>query len=236
MCGECWWGYCDRGGTGMCHTFIGGVWHCRMPGGNCPIGHACFVYKGEKYYKQKPATPCPIDGGVSDWSKWGECSVTCEGSGYRMRTRSCTNPAPAHGGKQCTEKMYEKQNCANPQPCPIDGGVSAWSAWGKCSTTCGNGKQIRARTCTNPKPEHGGRPCDDHMQETKVCVNADLCPVQGGWGDWQPWQPCTRTCGPAIQRRRRNCNNPPPSNGGKECMDMPFGQRNCDNPDCTTVV
>lgn len=34
--------------------------------------------------------PCPIDGG------WSNCSASCGGG-----TRSCTNPAPAHGGINC---------------------------------------------------------------------------------------------------------------------------------------
>ena len=28
-----------------------------------------------------------------------------------MRTRNCTNPAPRHGGKQCTGHAQETQNC-----------------------------------------------------------------------------------------------------------------------------
>ena len=36
-----------------------------------------------------------VDGGFSDW---GACSVTCGGG---QQTRTCDNPAPAHGGANC---------------------------------------------------------------------------------------------------------------------------------------
>lgn len=39
-------------------------------------------------------------------------------------------------------------------PVKIDGG---WSAWGKCSATCGKG--VRTRECINPKPQNGGKQC-----------------------------------------------------------------------------
>ena len=42
-----------------------------------------------------------VAGGWSGWGVWGTCSVTC-GSGEKKRTRTCTNPAPQHGGDMCT--------------------------------------------------------------------------------------------------------------------------------------
>ena len=42
----------------------------------------------------------------------------------------------------------------------VPGGFTSWSNWGKCSTSCGTGIQQRARTCTSPKPEHGGMGCE----------------------------------------------------------------------------
>ena len=42
-----------------------------------------------------------IDGGYSDWSE-SKCSKTC-GGGVKTLTRTCTNPPPANGGKDCSE-------------------------------------------------------------------------------------------------------------------------------------
>ena len=41
----------------------------------------------------------------------------------------------------------------------VHGGYSPWSNWGVCSKSCDGGTQIRSRTCTNPRPAHGGKDC-----------------------------------------------------------------------------
>ena len=38
----------------------------------------------------------------------------------------------------------------------------------------------------------------------------------GNWGQWQA-TPCTKTCGSGQQTKYRQCNDPPPSNGGLQC-------------------
>ena len=40
-----------------------------------------------------------VDGGFSDWTLEGNCSVTC-GDGIQNRVRFCNNPTPAHGGRE----------------------------------------------------------------------------------------------------------------------------------------
>ena len=60
--------------------------------------------------------PFPVDGMWSCWSSWSTCSATC-GGGHYMRTRSCTNPAPAYGGDICLGLHTEEALC-NTQPCP----------------------------------------------------------------------------------------------------------------------
>ena len=46
------------------------------------------------------------------WSNWTAmpCSVTC-GVGIAMQTRTCTNPAPANGGAQCSGASYQFVPC-----------------------------------------------------------------------------------------------------------------------------
>ena len=61
-----------------------------------------------------------VNGGWSDFGKWSECSVTC-GEGIRERTRTCTNPAPAHGGLDCVGDNNEKESC-NMQACKVEKG------------------------------------------------------------------------------------------------------------------
>ena len=41
------------------------------------------------------------------------------------------------------------------------------------------------------------------------CRNTqDFQIINGNWGEWFPWFPCTRTCGSAIQKSQRFCDNP----------------------------
>ena len=53
-----------------------------------------------------PAT-APVNGGWSDWSAWSACSALCN----QTRTRTCTNPAPANGGADCSGPSTETQTC-----------------------------------------------------------------------------------------------------------------------------
>ena len=51
-----------------------------------------------------------MDGVWTTWTEWGECSTTCE-AGRRRRSRSCTEPAPARGGKNCDGDFEEFKYC-----------------------------------------------------------------------------------------------------------------------------
>lgn len=53
---------------------------------------------------------CTVDGNWSDWSTWGECSKTC-GHGEGTRIRTCANPPPQHGGKDCPGVGLESMKC-----------------------------------------------------------------------------------------------------------------------------
>ena len=51
-----------------------------------------------------------VDGGWSDFGGWSECSANC-GGGTQNRTRTCDNPASAHGGADCAGDSFETRSC-----------------------------------------------------------------------------------------------------------------------------
>jgi len=60
--------------------------------------------------------PCPVHGRWGAWGTYGACSKSC-GGGVRSRSRQCNNPAPAHGGSQCSGASSESKTC-NTHFCP----------------------------------------------------------------------------------------------------------------------
>ncbi|XP_013411295.1 uncharacterized protein LOC106174328 isoform X9 [Lingula anatina] len=176
-------------------------------------------------------TSCPVDGGYSQWSSWSTCTVTCEG-GTQERTRSCTNPAPANNGSDCSGlgPATETQQC-NTQGCPVDGGLTNWSSWGSCNATCGGGSQSRTRTCTNPVPQNGGADCVGDRLELQQC-STQGCPVDGNWADFTPWSSCSVSCGGGVQTRNRTCTNPAPANSGATCPGDASESQQCNINPC----
>ncbi|XP_052813619.1 hemicentin-1-like isoform X2 [Mya arenaria] len=110
-----------------------------------------------------------VDGNWAAWSHWSPCDVTC-GNGSNTRTRTCTDPAPANGGLNCTGADKQNRDCMLDK-CPVHGGWSDWSSWGACSATCDVGLERRDRTCTNPKPDLFGDHCFGDNHEDRVCRN-----------------------------------------------------------------
>ncbi|XP_078333127.1 properdin-like isoform X2 [Crassostrea virginica] len=175
-------------------------------------------------------TSCPpVNGGWTHWAAWHSCSHTC-GDGTSIRTRTCSNPVPQHGGHYCQGHSDDSKACNN-GPCPVDGGWSGWHTWGRCSAGCGSGVQTRLRSCNNPQPAYGGRSCPGSEKETQSCV-MQPCPVNGGWTHWSAWHSCSHTCGDGTSIRTRTCSNPVPQHGGHPCQGHSDDSKACNNGTC----
>ncbi|XP_021345208.1 uncharacterized protein LOC110445120 [Mizuhopecten yessoensis] len=62
---------------------------------------------------------CGRTGGVSTWSPWSLCTVTCDG-GTRSRSRTCDNPLPISPGTDCSDTLSDTKDCFT-FPCPSCG-------------------------------------------------------------------------------------------------------------------
>ncbi|XP_076871309.1 semaphorin-5B isoform X2 [Brachyhypopomus gauderio] len=137
---------------------------CSLPDGRSilPDGRSMpFACSGTSVeYQDCNIQPCPVNGAWSCWSSWSECSTSC-GGGHYQRSRTCSNPAPAHSGDLCTGLHSEEALC-NTHVC--DGGWGMWSDWTKCE----DGLQHRTRTCEiNPAP------CEGNATDQRVCPHRD---------------------------------------------------------------
>ncbi|XP_077998339.1 uncharacterized protein LOC144451387 isoform X2 [Glandiceps talaboti] len=168
---------------------------------------------------------CPIDGGWSEWVS-GDCTASC-GSGTIISTRECNNPYPAYGGSGCLGSSMKEEEC-NIAECIIvvDGGWSEWMAVGDCSAECGSGTQSYMRECNNPVPQNGGQQCEGEVTMDKICNNGE-CPVDGVWSDWTPVGTCSVPCGSGTLAYIRSCSNPPPANGGLDCVGPTTKEEDC---------
>ena len=59
--------------------------------------------------------------------------------------------------------------------CPVNGGWNSWGSWTSCTATCGGGTKSRSRSCTNPSPANGGKPCPGSSGDRPAC-NTNGCP------------------------------------------------------------
>jgi len=166
-------------------TYVGGVSQYEVDC-NGAVGNTIGITQNNQIVslcEVEVFAPQPIDGGLSKFSDWSECSVAC-GGGSQSRSRSCTNPSPAFGGAGCDGDDSESRDC-NASPCPVDGGWSDFSDWSECSVTCGGGSQSRSKSCSNPAPAFGGAGCDGDDSESRDC-NVGPC----------PWRSQDKRCGP----------------------------------------
>ncbi|XP_033342636.2 semaphorin 5c [Megalopta genalis] len=141
-------------------------------------------------------TNCTVHGGWTAWSAWSACSQTC-GLAMRTRRRSCTNPAPAFGGRVCVGHDHDDIVCIDLPPCPApikaatpspqSGQWSPWGPWNSCSRPCNTGIRVRRRTCENPSMRKSGvvecNGCDVQVEE----CNSHRCVETKRYSGWTPW-------------------------------------------------
>ncbi|XP_064381261.1 adhesion G protein-coupled receptor B2 isoform X2 [Dromaius novaehollandiae] len=110
-----------------------------------------------------------------------------------------------------------------------DPAAEEWSPWSVCSLTCGQGSQVRTRSCVSSPY---GTLCSGLLRETRTCNNTATCPVEGQWLEWGAWSRCSVTCSNGTQQRTRKCSVS--AHGWAECRGAHADARECSNPTCPT--
>ncbi|XP_052253855.1 uncharacterized protein LOC127860085 isoform X2 [Dreissena polymorpha] len=191
---------------------------------------------------------CSVNSVNGIWGAWSDWS-SCHCNATQTRSRLCDSPPPAGTGLPCNGAARQYMTCKldHNEHCPVNGLWSSWYPWASCSVTCGVGDHYRLRTCTHPRPQHGGSYCEGEAEERESCQQG-ICVVDGSWGSWYPWSPCSVSCGVGEIVRARTCTNPRPQNGGSYCMGISEERRPCSmlscagtsvgptNPPATTTV
>ena len=170
---------------------------------------------------------CPINGGWGKWKNVGACSRTCA-IGVQKQVRSCDNPYPKYGGKNCVGDTSQLVECKK-KPCPVDGKWGKWYNISSCSRSCGAGEMKQKRDCIDPK--HGGAECKGNDEQVIPC-NIKPCPIDGKWGGWEAVGSCSVTCGTGQVTEKRECNQPVPAHGGKDCKGEDKRETKCEEIPC----
>lgn len=149
---------------------------------------------------------CPINCKMGDWSAWGECAPSCNGT--ETRSRPILQEA-RNGGTPCGETVEQK-------PCSkicVDCRWSDWSAWDTCSASCAGGLYSRSRYIA-VQAEGPGKKCEGNSSEIEAC-NTEFCPSDCETSGWSQWTDCEPYCN-GTQNRSRVIQKPA-AYGGAGC-------------------
>ncbi|XP_058038766.1 SCO-spondin-like [Ahaetulla prasina] len=193
-----------------CDDFTHCAWACE-PGCYCTGGKV--LHGNRSACVEKPSCTC-LDLRTGRRHPPGEVVPHADG---------CNNCTCSDGKLVCTN-----------QACSVAGGWCDWAPWSPCSRTCGSEMVTRYRTCSCPKPQNGGRECEEVQEyhgdsgvqlQRRACLVTSFCPVNGGWSSWSVWSPCNACHG--VSTRTRECNNPPARFGGTACLGEAHQSRQC---------
>ena len=141
---------CGKGAQIRARACTGGVGTCQ---GKATETKDCLLVK------------CLSTSQWQEWGAWSVCSTTC-GKGAKIRARACSGRFKSCPGKKNTETKV----CRQPECGGITSEWQEWGEWSICSTSCGKGSKIRARTCSGDIGT-----CLGEHTETKDCQEAK-CP------------------------------------------------------------
>jgi len=181
--------------------------------------------------KNLPGEPTPTDCSVGEWVA-GDCSVSCDddlAGGVHKLAREVM-VMNSKRGVDCPA-LHTQRKCKQ-IPCPVECGLSHWSAWGKCSKECGGGVQSKVRSL-EVQPKNGGQACDA-LSQTQAC-NTGNCDVDCVIGKWMDFQPCTKSCNAGYEERRKRMISESKGDGSCLAWNDPerLERKTCNTQACT---
>ncbi|XP_026503553.1 thrombospondin type-1 domain-containing protein 7B [Terrapene carolina triunguis] len=196
--------------------------------------------------------PCTMDCVVNDWSEWSSCSHSCSSKnaeGKQSRTKSIL-ALPGEGGKPCPpHRALQEYRLCNDHICT----QLYWetSPWGPCSedtlvtalnatiswngeATCGVGMQTRKVFCVkNNFGQVTNKRCPDSLRPETVRPCLLPCKKDCVVTPFSEWTHCPTTCqhdnATAIKQFRYRIIIQNAANGGQDCPDTLYEERECED-------
>ncbi|XP_040851623.1 A disintegrin and metalloproteinase with thrombospondin motifs 2-like [Ochotona curzoniae] len=82
----------------------------------------------------------------------------------------------------------------------------------------------------------GCQACKHCFKGHCIWLTPDILKQDGNWGAWTPFGSCSRTCGTGVKFRTRQCDNPPPANGGRTCSGLAYDFQLYNPQDCPDTL
>ncbi|XP_054334899.1 thrombospondin type-1 domain-containing protein 7B isoform X1 [Pongo pygmaeus] len=237
----------DHGKCGLGHRILKAV--CQNDHGEDVSGSLCPVPPPPE--RKACEIPCRMDCVLSEWTEWSSCSQSCSNKnsdGKQTRARTILALA-GEGGKPCppSQALQEHRLCNDHScmqlhwetspwgPCSEDALVTALNAtigWNG-EATCGVGIQTRRVFCVK---SHVGqvmtKRCPESTRPETVHPCFLPCKKDCIVTAFSEWTPCPRMCqagNATIKQSRYRIIIQEAANGGQECPDTLYEERECED-------
>ncbi|XP_056407686.1 SCO-spondin-like [Hyla sarda] len=176
---------------------------------------------------------CPVDRLYRECGKEDSCPYSCA---HLTQQVECF-PDDCEEGCHCPLGTYfHNGSCVTDCPCPVTEDVL--HGLRSLSPDHLPGRQeVRAGDELLPGAEiHVGCSSCTCVSGLLNCTFSS-CPVDGGFTQWTPWSPCSVTCGGlGNMTRSRDCADPVPANGGRDCEGPRVDIKYCQTVECGDVI
>ncbi|KAF4095523.1 hypothetical protein G5714_023126 [Onychostoma macrolepis] len=176
--------------------------------------------------------------------------TVCSDCGGGQEQWPCGKPCPRscsdlHGDTECVDSPGCSSTCGCPGDMLLQDGLCVDRELCRCkynNVSAGIDTGNVSWSWPDPSDWHHVAPgetistnCQNCTCEAGVlqCDSVPGCHVDGSWGQWAPWSECSAQCGGGAKIRTRECDNPAPQSGGRECVGSGRQQKACNTHSCT---